>query len=149
MWDYPRPPVVVPDERRVRVLVDGVTVADTTAAVRVLETSHPPTFYLPAVDVRSELLEPEPGRTGCEWKGLAHHFNLRVGERVLPRAAWTYPDPRPGYEQLTDRVAFYPRGVEAWVGEHRVEAQPGDFYGGWITPEVTGPFKGGPGTRGW
>ena len=150
VWDYPRPPRVEPSERHVRVVVDGTVVADTRQALRVLETSHPPAWYLPPEDVRMDLLRPTKRHTACEFKGEAAYFEIDAGGRVRRDAAWTYPRPLPGYEALGGYIAFYPGSVdEAWVDDHRVTPQAGDFYGGWITPDVTGPFKGGPGTRGW
>lgn len=150
VWEYPRPPRIEPDARRVRVEHAGVTVADTRRALRVLETSSPPTFYLPPADVRSGLLEPSAHTTFCEWKGVARHWSLRIGDRLVENAAWSYPDPDPEYAALRDRLAFYPARVDAcWVGDARVAAQPGGFYGGWITPEIVGPFKGAPGTEHW
>lgn len=150
VWDYPRPPRVERDDRRVRVVLGDVVMADTTRALRVLETSHPPAFYIPREDVRGEHLVPAAGRTWCEWKGHAAYEDVVVGDRVAARAAWHYPDPAPAYADLAGHVAFYPGRVDAcFVGDERVRAQEGDFYGGWITSEIEGPFKGAPGTRGW
>jgi uncharacterized protein (DUF427 family) len=150
VWDYPRPPRVEPVAERVRVVVDGVVVADSTHALRVLETSHPPTYYLPPDDVRSDLLRPGRGTTVCEWKGVARYHDLVIGGRSVESVAWSYERPRPGFEALAGYLAFYPGRVdEAWVGDERVTAQEGDFYGGWITSRIRGPFKGGPGTLGW
>jgi uncharacterized protein (DUF427 family) len=150
VWDYPRPPAVERDDRLIQVVFGGVRVADTTTALRVLETSHPPTFYLPAADVRTDLLVPANGATVCEWKGVAAYFDLVDGERRAARAVWTYREPKAGYEVLRHHYAFYPGLVdECWVGDERAAPQEGDFYGGWITSEIEGPIKGGPGTGGW
>ena len=150
VWDYPRPPRVEPSKRRVRVIVGGSVVAESTRAVRVLETSHPPGWYIPREDVRMELLRPTTRQTTCEFKGQATYFHVSAGGRDRREAAWTYERPLPGYEAITGHIAFYPGRVdEAWVDDERVLPQAGDFYGGWITSDVTGPFKGGPGTRGW
>ncbi len=150
VWDYPRPPRVEASDRHVRVVVDGVAVADTRRAVRVLETSHPPGWYIRAEDVRMDLLRLTDRHTVCEYKGTASYYTIGVGGRVRVDAAWTYPQPLPGYEAIAAHIAFYPGRVdEAWVDDERVMPQAGDFYGGWITAEVVGPFKGGPGTRGW
>ncbi len=150
VWDYPRPPRVEPDSRRVRIEVGGVVIARSTRALRVLETAGAPCWYLPPEDVRLDLLRPAPGMTVCEWKGVASYLDVVVGGRVARRAAWTYRDPNAAYEVLRDRVAFYAGRVDAaFVGEERVTPQPGNFYGGWITMEVIGPFKGEPGTEGW
>jgi uncharacterized protein (DUF427 family) len=142
---------VVPCERRVRIEVAGVVVGESTNALRVLETSHPPTIYLPPADVRSDLLADSSARqTFCEFKGLAHYLDLKVNETHIAEVAWTYPQPATGYEALRDHVSFYPGRVDAaWLDEERVHAQPGDFYGGWITADLVGPFKGGAGTLGW
>ena len=150
VWDYPRPPRVEPVADRLRVVVGGVTIADSTRAHRVLETSHPPAYYIPAADVREDLLAPSPTSTFCEFKGRASYATLALGERRIPDIAWRYRDPAPGFELIRDAYAFYATRVdEAWVGDERVEPQAGDFYGGWITSWVAGPFKGEPGTRGW
>ena len=151
VWDYPRPPIAVPCDRRARVELDGEKLADSTAALRVLETSHPPTIYFPPADVRMDLLaDSEIGATWCEFKGAARYLDAVVGDRRVAAVGWTYPDPAPGYGALRRHVAFYPDRVDAaWLGDERVLAQAGDFYGGWITAELTGPFKGAPGTLGW
>ena len=146
VWDYPRPPALVPCERRVRVLVGGELIADSRRALRVLETSHPPTIYVPPEDVRMELLTPAGGGSLCEWKGRARYHDVLDRER----AAWSYPDPVPRYAALKDHVAFYPGRMDAChLGDEQVRAQPGDFYGGWLTSDIAGPVKGGPGTFGW
>ena len=150
VWDYPRPPRVEPSARRIRVVLGDVTVADTTRAFRVLETSHPPGYYIPPGDVLNEYLRPSRRRTFCEFKGQASYYDLVVDKRVVRDAAWYYPDPAPGYEVIRDHLAFYPGRVDAcFVDEEQVVAQAGDFYGGWVTAEIEGPFKGGPGTAGW
>ncbi len=152
VWDYPRPPRVERERRRVRVILAGAVIADSTRARRVLETSHPPAFYLPIADVADGALEPSPARgTVCEFKGVASYLDVRAADgRVLHGVAWTFPQPSPGFEGLLGTVAFYPGPMDqCTVGGEVVRAQPGDFYGGWITSDVTGPFKGGPGTRGW
>jgi uncharacterized protein (DUF427 family) len=150
VWDYPRPPRVEPSRRAVRVEFGGRVIADSTQALRVLETSHPPVYYVSQDDVAPGCLHPVAQRTFCEFKGVAAYFDLVVDDRRSRLAAWTYPAPVPGYEQLADHVAFYPSRVDAaYLDDERVVAQEGDFYGGWITSEIVGPFKGGPGTRGW
>ena len=150
VWDYPRPPRVEQSARRVRVVLGDVTVADTTRAYRVLETSHPPVYYVPPEDVRSEYLRPSRRRSYCEFKGQASYYDLVVGEREVPDAAWYYPEPSPGFAAIRDHLAFYPGRVDAaYVDEEQVAAQAGDFYGGWITADIEGPFKGAPGTAGW
>jgi len=150
-WDYPRPPRVEAVPERIRVVVDGVLVADSTAALRVLETSHPPSYYLPPRDVRTDLLVRSPRSTVCEYKGRAGYRTLVLASgREVRDVAWLYPAPAAGYEALADHLSFYASRVdEAWVGDERVVPQAGDFYGGWITSGVVGPFKGEPGTGGW
>ena len=150
VWDYPRPPRIEPTDRRVRVIVGGVTVADTTHALRVLETASPPTFYIPPADVRLDLLVAESGHTVCEWKGEASYWSIRVGEHVWRSAAWSYPEPKVSFDAIRDHLAFYAGRVdEAWVEDERVDPQAGSFYGGWVTAEIIGPFKGQPGTLDW
>lgn len=150
VWDYPRPPRVEPSRRHVRVEFGGTVVADTRRALRVLETAGAPVWYLPAEDVRLDLLVPTERRSVCEWKGMARYHDLSVGDRVSRAAAWTYPQPAAGYEALRDHVAFYAGRVDAaTVDGEPVAAQPGGFYGGWVTPDVVGPFKGEPGSEGW
>lgn len=150
MWDYPRPPIVVPCEHRIRVEVGGLVVADSIRALRVLETSQAPAYYLPPADVATELLEASTTRTFCEWKGQARYWTVRAGGVVSPDAAWSYPDPVERFAAIRDHLAFYAQRVDrAWVDDELVNANDGDFYGGWITSHVVGPFKGGAGTLGW
>ena len=150
VWDYPRPPAVEPCGRRVRVECDGRTIADSTRALRVLETSHPPTFYLPRTAF-GPYLQPADRTTFCEWKGAARYVDVVVpGAEPLRSVGWWYPEPDRRYPQLHDRVAVYAGPFdEITLDGERVRPQPGGFYGGWITDEVVGPFKGGPGTWGW
>lgn len=150
VWDYPRPPRVEADSRRVTIQFGGAIIAETTRALRVLETSHPPTFYLPATDIVAGALQDARYSSFCEFKGLANYWDVVSGERRATAAAWGYRDPSPGFERLIEHVAFYPGRMDrCTVGEEVVSAQPGDFYGGWITSDITGPFKGEPGTLGW
>jgi uncharacterized protein (DUF427 family) len=149
VWDFPRPPQLAPDTREVVVHWGEVQVARSRRAVRVLETAHPPSFYLPWADVDRALLQPAGGGSFCEWKGPARYWSLVHGPRRLPGVAWSYPQPLPGAEALADCVAFYAHDLRCSVDGHAVRPQPGGFYGGWITPELTGPFKGDPGSDGW
>jgi uncharacterized protein (DUF427 family) len=148
--DYPRPPALVPSSELVRVEALGLVLAETRRSLRVLETFHPPTYYLPPDAVRQELLQPCPGATFCEWKGVARYFDVVAdpggpGERRLRRAAWCYPDPSEPFRGLAGWVSFYPALMDGcWVDGERVRPQPGGFYGGWITSRVEGPFKGDP-----
>ncbi|MFI7585494.1 DUF427 domain-containing protein [Spongisporangium articulatum] len=150
VWDYPRPPSLDPSGEHVVVEFGGLVVADTRAPVRVLETSHPPTYYLPMDDVDLTAFADAAGTSWCEFKGRARYFDLVVGDGVSPSAAWYYPSPTPRYERLHRHVAIYPGRVDrCTVDGETVQAQEGDFYGGWITSRVVGPFKGAPGTLGW
>lgn len=151
VWDYPRPPRLERTSRRVRVVLDGVTIADTRRALRVLETSHPPTYYIPPEDIRRQCLELETG-TGslCEWKGAARYVSVVASGRRVARAGWTYPRPSHAFAMLRDHVAFYAGKMDAcFVDDEQVQPQPGGFYGGWITADIAGPFKGEPGTQNW
>jgi uncharacterized protein (DUF427 family) len=150
VWDYPRPPVVAPDQRLVKVIFAGLQIAWSRHAVRVLETSHPPAFYIPPGDVLCEHFQRSGHKTFCEFKGQAIYFNIQVGDRITENAAWCYPDPRPGYETISGYLSFYPARVDrCTVADEVVTPQTGGFYGGWITSEIVGPFKGEAGTRGW
>jgi uncharacterized protein (DUF427 family) len=148
VWDYPRPPRVEADSRRIVVKSGGIVIADSTSTMRILETSHPPAFYLPARDVDMSLLKPGSRHTFCEFKGTASYYDLIEPNRVR-QVGWTYLDPSPGYEEIKDMICFYPSKVECYVADERVTPQEGGFYGGWITGEIVGPFKGAPGTLGW
>ena len=150
VWDYPRPPAPVPSSQLVEVLLGGVVIARTTTSWRVLETSHPPTYYLPREAFVDGALVPTSGSSSCEWKGLAAYADLHGGGLVAPRAAWTYPDPTPAFEAISDAWAVMPGAVDACrVDGETVRPQEGGLYGGWITDAVVGPFKGGPGSWGW
>jgi uncharacterized protein (DUF427 family) len=171
VWDYPRPPALVPEAREVVVRWGEIEVARSLRCLRLLETAHPPTFYLPWADVDRRWLRPAGGGSFCEWKGPARYWSLvkpLLGESLdarreanarrdanardeleLPRIAWSYPEPLAGAESIADHVAFYATGLACTVGGAPAQPQRGGFYGGWITPELVGPFKGDPGTAGW
>ena len=149
VWDYPRPPRLMPDRRPVEVRVGEILIAQSSHATRVLETASPPTFYIPHVDVRMELLRPASGHSFCEWKGRAGYFDVRNGEAWIEQAAWTYEQPFDAFAELTGHIGFYPGRVACWVDGERVRPQPGGFYGGWVTNEIVGPFKGDTGTGAW
>lgn len=150
VWDYPRPPRLEVVDRPVVVVLGGETIADAPQSFRVLETSHPPVYYVAPEHIRAGALGPTPRRTFCEFKGAAAYWTVTGGDRVEVDAAWSYPEPAPAYAALRDHVAFYPGRMDAcFVDGERVRSQAGDFYGGWITDAIVGPFKGGPGTRGW
>lgn len=149
VWDYPRPPAVRPDRRRVRIVAGGHVLAESGKALRVLETSLPPSFYLPRADVRMERLRPIDSDSLCEWKGLARFFALNDAEPAGIAVAWSYEDPFPGYEEIRGHLSFYPRSLACSVDGERVRPQEGGFYGGWVTDEVVGPWKGAPGSERW
>lgn len=150
VWDYPRPPRLERSPKRVTITHHGVVVVDSDRCWRVLETSHPPVYYVPREDIAADLLAPASGSSYCEFKGSASYWDLVVGDARVREAAWSYENPSSGYAELAGAVAFYPGRVdECTVGGERVRPQEGNFYGGWITDDITGPFKGAPGTRGW
>lgn len=150
VWDYPRPPSVADSHRHIRVVFNGQTIADTTRAQRVLETSHPPVYYIPLEDIKTEYLKPTSRQTICEYKGAARYYTVTVGDRSTANAAWYYPDPEAEYLPIKNYVAFYSSLMDAcYVDDEQVQEQMGGFYGGWVTSEIVGPFKGGPGTLGW
>jgi uncharacterized protein (DUF427 family) len=150
VWSYPRPPRIESVRARVRVEFAGLCIADSTRVVRVVETSSPPCYYIPPEDVRRDLLRAEAGRAFCEWKGHSNYWSLVGGGRESRDAAWSYPEPEPEYVALRDFVAFHAGRVDTCsVGGAPVTPQPGDYYGGWITPDLVGPFKGAPGSENW
>lgn len=147
--DYPRPPALLPVAQRLTVTLNGVVIVDSTAALRVLETHHAPTYYIPQDDI-SATLTPVAGGSFCEWKGKAQYFDVSAGGATARRAAWCYPRPTAGFADLAGYVAFYAGQMDrCTVGDATVIPQPGDFYGGWTTPNLTGTVKGAPGTRHW
>lgn len=150
VWDYPRPPRLEDCPQRLRVVFNGELIADTQRGKRILETSHPPTFYFPPEDVRLDCLVPTTQKSFCEWKGWAGYYSVVVGSRTATHAVWSYPQPTPAYAALQDYLSFYAEPMDAcFVDEEQVQPQPGNFYGGWITSRVVGPFKGIPGSWGW
>jgi uncharacterized protein (DUF427 family) len=149
VWDYPRPPRLEPSSRLIRVLFAGQAIAETSHAYRVLETSHPPTWYIPRNDIHMEVLNASHKFSFCEWKGSASYWTALVGEQKAENVAWSYESPNPNFAPIKGHLAFYPSRSECYVDEELVIAQPGDFYGGWITRDIVGPFKGTPGTSGW
>jgi uncharacterized protein (DUF427 family) len=149
VWDYPRPPRLEPSSKTVRVLLSGHLLAESANAYRVLETSHPPTWYIPASDVKMEFLKATSKTSFCEWKGRAHYWSVTVGDQTVENAIWSYETPNPSFAPIKGYLSFYPSRFECYVDEERVKAQPGDFYGGWITSDIVGPFKGIAGSWGW
>ena len=150
VWDYPRPPRLERTDKRVQVFFADQLIADSRRAYRVLETSHPPVYYIPPQDIRLEYLQETAGGSWCEWKGQATYYDIAVGDQIAKHAAWYYHRPTPAFREIKDHVAFYAAAMdECRVGGERVRPQPGSFYGGWITDDIVGPFKGEPGTQGW
>jgi uncharacterized protein (DUF427 family) len=150
VWDYPRPPRLEDTARHIQVVFNGITIAETRRAKRVLETSHPPVYYIPPEDIKMEYLQPTPRSSWCEWKGQAGYYTITVGDKQAAHAAWFYPQPTTGFESIRGYVAFYPHLMDGcYVDGERVRPQAGGFYGGWITSDIVGPFKGEPGTQGW
>jgi uncharacterized protein (DUF427 family) len=150
VWDYPRPPRVEETNKHIQVVLNGVVIADTHRAKRVLETSHPPVYYIPPEDVKTEYFTPTSHATFCEWKGTASYYTIKVGNKTVVNGAWYYRQPTKGYESIANSLAFYPSRMDVcYVNGEWVHSQEGDFYGGWITDEIIGPFKGGAGTFGW
>ena len=150
VWDYPRPPKVEPTAKRIRIIFNGQTIVDTTNALRILETSHPPVYYIPPHEIHNADLQLTPRRTLCEFKGVASYWTLTVGDKTAENVAWSYPNPTSAFELIKDYLAFYPSRMDAcYVNDEQIKSQEGDFYGGWITDDIVGPFKGEPGTMGW
>ena len=143
VWDYPRPPKVEKTSKQIRVMYDGVVIVETNRAVRVLETGHPPVYYIPREDIRMEYMIPSTRSSKCEWKGTAIYYNMKGKTKRNDNAAWSYPEPTSGYEIIRNHIAFYPKFMDAcYVNGERVVPEPAQYYGGWITPEILGPFVG-------
>ncbi|MGE5656775.1 MAG: DUF427 domain-containing protein [Actinomycetota bacterium] len=150
VWDYPRPPRLEDCSKHLQVIFNGVVIADTHSSKRVLETSHPPVYYLPPDDIQMSYLVKVAKASWCEWKGQANYYTVAVGDKQAREAAWFYPNPTPAFASIQNYVAFYASRMDAcYVDGELVQSQPGDFYGGWITQEIVGPFKGSAGTWGW
>jgi uncharacterized protein (DUF427 family) len=150
VWDYPRPPKLEKTNEHLKIIFGGKIIAETNRAFRVLETSHPPVYYFPPEDVRMEFLTQASGSSFCEWKGNAGYYDLQVGENSVINAGWFYANPTKSFAELKNYIAFYPSKMDAcYVNDELVQSQQGDFYGGWITSDIVGPFKGGAGTFGW
>jgi uncharacterized protein (DUF427 family) len=148
VWDYPRPPALARDERLVEVYHGDQMIASSKKTYRVLETASPPSFYIPPQDVQRELLDAAPGSSLCEWKGAAAYWRL-ASQPETGVVGWSYPEPKPVFKKIRGFLSFYPAVLECYVAGERVRAQPGRFYGGWITSEIVGPFKGAPGAEHW
>lgn len=150
VWDYPRPPRLESSDRHIKIVCGDKVIVETNRALRVLETSHPPVYYIRKEDILPGILVPTDRKSICEWKGTARYVHLLIDEYSVENAAWTYPNPVPAFAGLRNHFAFYVQLMDAcYLNGERVQSQPGGFYGGWITSEVEGPFKGSPGTAGW
>jgi uncharacterized protein (DUF427 family) len=150
VWDYPRPPRIEDTTKHIKIIFNGELIAETRRPKRGLETSHPPSYYIPVDDIKMEYLIPSDHSSYCEWRGWAKYYSIRVGDRQAQDAAWYYTEIFPAYEELKGHVSFYPQPMDAcYVDGEKVQPQPGKFYAGWITSDIVGPFKGGPGTWGW
>ena len=149
VWDYPRPPVIVADQRQILIKRGDIEICNTCKAVRILETAGAPTFYFPPSEINQEHLIEAGGGSWCEWKGRAAYWSVHVGGEVLESVGWSYPDPFPEYEGIKDYLSFYPSELECYIEGERVAPQPGGFYGGWVTSEIVGPIKGEPDSENW
>lgn len=150
VWDYPRPAVAEPTDAHIVIKHRDRIIADTRRAVRTLETSHPPSYYIPPEDIAMELLRPADGGSFCEWKGAARYWDVVIGGVILKRVGWSYPSPTPAFYSLRDHISFYAGPLDHCSVDGKIVApQPGSFYGGWITSDLTGPFKGVTGSMGW
>ena len=150
VWDYPRPPRLEDSDKHIQVIFNGQVIADSRRAKRVLETSHPPVYYIPPEDIRLEFLQPAGGQSWCEWKGQAQYWTLTVGDKQAVNVGWYYPNPTTPFAAIKNHIAFYAGPMDAcYVAGEPIRPQPGQFYGGWITSDIVGPFKGEPGTMGW
>ena len=151
VWDYPRPPRLERSPKHIQIIFDGITIADSYDTYRVLETSHPPVYYIPPKDLKMEYLQQTSNKQSfCEWKGVANYYTLQVRDKQVVNAGWFYTNPTPEFAPIKNYVAFYPTQMDAcYVDGEKVTPQPGNFYGGWITKDITGPFKGAAGTWGW
>ncbi|MBD2665803.1 hypothetical protein B6N60_02311 [Richelia sinica FACHB-800] len=150
VWDYPRPAILQPTNKHIKVIFNGIVLAETTSAKRVLETSHPPSYYIPAEDIKTEYLIATSRKSMCEWKGISEYYDISVGDKYVHNVAWRYIQPTPNFRAIQDHYSFYPALMDAcYVNDELVTPQAGGFYGGWITADVVGPFKGEPGTNWW
>lgn len=150
VWDYPRPPKLEECRKHLRIVFNDEIILDTNRSFRILETSHPPTYYIPLDAFKEGVLIPISGTSFCEWKGKANYYDIRVGEETASKCAWGYLNPNKTYPQLKNTISVYAHLMDAcFVNDEKVQAQEGDFYGGWITTDIVGPFKGAPGTWGW
>lgn len=150
VWDYPRPPRLEISSKRIHIVFNEIILADSQHTQRVLETSHPPVYYIPPEDIKMEYLTTTSQQSFCEWKGIAKYYTITIGDQQATNAAWYYPTPTLDFTAIKNHVAFYPSRMDAcYVDGEQIKSQPGDFYGGWITSDIVGPFKGETGSWGW
>ncbi|MCF8261934.1 MAG: DUF427 domain-containing protein [Melioribacteraceae bacterium] len=150
VWDYPRPPKLEKFSGHIKILFNNEIIADTNSSYRVLETSHPPVYYIPQCDIKMHYLRISSGASYCEWKGDAYYYDLDCGQKTVQRAGWFYSNPKRPFREIKNHIAFYAYKMDGcFVNDEQVTSQPGGFYGGWITKNIAGPFKGEPGTWGW
>jgi len=149
VWDYPRPPRLENCPKLIEITFNNVAIAKTNQAKRVLETSHPPVYYIPPTDIAMTYLTLGIGSSFCEWKGIAVYYTISVNGQILKNVGWSYPQPTAAFADIKDYIAFYPQSLNCTIDSEPVQPQPGGFYGGWITHDIVGPFKGGAGTMGW
>jgi uncharacterized protein (DUF427 family) len=150
VWDYPRPAILEDSNKHLKIVCNGVVLAETQNAKRVLETSHPPVYYIPSEDIKLEHLIETPKKTWCEWKGRCQYYDVSVADKYINYAAWRYIEPTPDFASIQEYYSFYANSMDAcYVNDELVKPQAGDFYGGWITSDIVGPFKGEPGTTWW
>jgi uncharacterized protein (DUF427 family) len=150
VWEYPRPAILQDTDKHIKIIFNGIVLAETTKAKRVLETSHPPSYYIPAEDIKTEYLIATSRKSVCEWKGISEYYDISVGDKYVNNAAWRYIQPTPNFTTIQEYFSFYPSLMDAcYVNDELVKPQAGGFYGGWITSDIVGPFKGEPGTWGW
>lgn len=150
VWDYPRPAILQDTNKHIKIIFNGIILAETTKAKRVLETSHPPSYYIPSEDIKTEYLIATSRKSICEWKGVSEYYDISVGDKYVNHAAWRYIQPTPNFINIQEYYSFYPSLMDAcYVNDELVKPQAGGFYGGWITSDIVGPFKGEPGTWGW
>jgi uncharacterized protein (DUF427 family) len=150
VWDYPRPPRIEETDKHIEVFFNDILIADSTDVKRVLETSSPPVYYIPTQDIEMKYFIKSDRRSLCEWKGTAFYYSIKVHDKTAYDAAWYYPNPTPSFESIKNYIAIYPQNMDAcFVDGEIAQPQPGNFYGGWITSDIVGPFKGEPGTESW
>ena len=150
VWDYPSPARWGNSNKQIKIICNGIILASSNQAKRVIETSHPPTYYIPSQDIQMQYLVATSKKSWCEWKGKSSYYDISIGEKYIPSAAWSYCEPTLEFSHLKDHYSFYAGLMDhCYIDGELVIPQPGNFYGGWITSDIVGPFKGESGTFGW